>query len=151
MEGTTHDWLHEEAWEDIDPLWQGRILAILEDLASLEQLQSCQVHTNQGTPLTKTILQGGKSGGEEASPLPQSGKLFGAVEQTFLLLGEELPIYLVERRKDSLLYIGFAAGMILSALFESDCAEGAVAMRFEKRIRHLRSLERTRNRGALYV
>lgn len=142
-------WLHENAWEGIDPIWKGRIQVMLEDLTGLDHLRFCQVWTGEGQALSRCLGPGGDPAeGLDAGTLR---KLHGTVDASFGALGEELPTHIVEETPEGLLFIGFAVGMILVAGFDGEAAQGAVAMRFAKRIRHLRSLRKTRNRGALYV
>lgn len=145
-------WLIEESWEEMDPLWRDRLLVILEDLVSLEHLRACQVYTKEGAPLSHLLGVGGDLlSAETEFPLHDATTFASALQRTFALLDEELPTHEIEYRSDGILFIGHAAGIMLAAWFESGCEVGAVEMRFGKRIRHLRSLQRTRDRGALYV
>lgn len=153
MSGSDREkWLIEESWEELDSLWKDRLLVILEDLVSLKHLRACQVYSKDGLPLSQLLGAGGDLLSSESEfPLQDTPAFAEAIQRTFALLDEELPTHEIEYRSDGILFVGHAAGIMLAAWFEKECEVGSVEMRFGKRIRHLRSLQRTRDRGALYV
>jgi len=143
----------ESAWEELDSVWADRIEVILEDIRAIDGLSTCTLYSEDGTPVAHYPGTGsGTLAGEgSALTLPHAQKVLKEVLDTFGTLAEELPHYMVQQQGDDLLLLGFAAGLVIAARFDSSPTTGAIVMRFAKRVRHLRSLQKTRDRGALYI
>jgi len=145
-------WVVEDSWERLNPVWRDRILVILEDLAGIGGLDWAMVLDAQGQPLTKVIGAGGPVTPPVGMPPPtRFATLAGELVRAWKAVGEREPSHFVEEIEGRILITGIVADLVIVAGFKPGVARGAVEMRMTKRIRHLRSLQKSRERGALYV
>jgi hypothetical protein len=146
------NWLTGNAWERIDPVWRDRMLIILEDLAGLGGLRYAFLLLADGKRLSKLIGPGGPVTRPEGMlPAGRFSELAAGVRETWEALKLETPTHILEDFEGQLVFTGMVADFVLVASFEPGVSRGAVVMRLTKRIRHLRTLEKSRKRGALYV
>lgn len=152
MAKSKENWLVTGAWDKINPIWRDRMLVILEDLAGVRGLRFAQLLDKTGRPISEQIGPGGPRQTVEVKfPLGRFARLYSSSFAAFDELGESPPTHMIEDYKDQLLFVGFIADMILIASFEPSTTRGAIVMRMTKRIRHLHSLQKSRERGALYT
>jgi len=138
--------LKEDRWEKFDPQWVDRIEVILEDFSKLGSVKAMIVLDNYGKELTETIYPNGKY--DQVLEYAKYEPIKQILELGF---GEELPLYLTEEKSDSIVLTGFAADMILIVEYGKKAFSGAIGMRFEKRIRHMRNVYRNRTNRATIV
>lgn len=145
-------WLIPSARERIDRAWRERILVILEDLTTLPGFRYGYVASRDGAPLSETVgPEGVLLGSVRVQPPKRSAGVVRELDRHHRSMRLEPPEYLLERDELELRFTGSAAGMVLVAAFEVSEPAGVIVLRLGKRIRHLRSLQKTMRRGALYT
>ena len=145
-------WLQPGAYDRINPIWRDRMLVILEDLVGLEGLRYALLLDSAGKNLSEIITSSGPVKQLAGMPDPTGYvELANSAHDTFLTLGESAPTHLIDDDDEGLVFIGSVDELVLVAAFSHQTTRGAVVMRLSKRIRHLKSLEKSRQRAALYV
>ncbi|MFH0883116.1 MAG: hypothetical protein V2A56_09025 [bacterium] len=145
-------WVVPATWEKLNPVWRDRILVILEDLAGLSGLDWVAVLDEEARALTKVIGPGGSLRPPEEMPsLARFALLAREYSRAWKAVGEREPSHIIEEIENCIVVTGIVADLVIVAGFKEGVARGAVVMRLTKRIRHLRSLQKSRERGALYV
>jgi hypothetical protein len=145
-------WVVPATWERLNPVWRDRILIILEDLAGLGGLDWAVVLDQEGLALTKVIGPGGSLRSPEETPeVDRFARQAREFSRAWAAVGEREPSHIVEEIENRIVVTGIVANLVIVAGFTEEVARGAVVMRLTKRIRHLRSLQKSRERGALYV
>jgi len=146
-------WFISTVSDRLNPVWRDRILVILEEIAGLDSLAwSVVLDEEEGTPISRVIQQGGPSDstGVEAYYTAYPA-LARSLRHAWRACGEPMPTHMIEDVGDELVFTGFVANFMIVAAFKRTVPRGAVVMRLAKRIRHLRGLEKSRERSALYV
>ncbi len=145
------NWLTQEGSEGLDQAWRDRVVVILQDLVNLPHLKFAYVISGEGVRLTKFLGQGG----EELESMEHDHKAYfhlaDVVEEYLKNLGIDAPAHVTVEMEEDMLFVGSAGQLILVAAFEGNVARGYMSMKLTKRISHLRTLFRTRERGGLYV
>ncbi len=144
-------WLTQDAIESLDQVWRDRVIVILQDLANLPHLRYAYVIAkSSGMRLTKMV--GPDSGNDEKyNKYMMFFHLARIVEEYMVHLERPAPAHVQLELEDEMLFVGSAGELVLVAAFDGNVARGYMSMKLTKRISHLRTLFRTREKGALYV
>ncbi len=143
------EWLVSSGWNDVDHIWQERLLVILEDFSNLDHFIYAYAVSFSGKALTRPI---GQKGIAFESKRTKNLLIFPKiVDDLSLIFGDDLPSHVVEESSSFLTYAGFVDNFILVSAFDRDVNRGAANMKFVKRIKHLNNLDESRKKGALYV
>lgn len=146
------NWFSPEFWDKLNAVWRDRIQVLLEDLTGLGGLEWTVILDPNGALLTRVIGPGGGILPESEVPsLARYAKLAKALGQAWTAVGEQEPSHIVEEFDNHLVFTGFVSDLVIVVAFGEGIARGAVVMRLTKRIKHLISLQKNRERGALYV
>jgi hypothetical protein len=147
-----NNWLQSGAWDRINPIWRDRMVVILEDISGLEGLKYALLLDNEGKRLSQLIGQGGPVKSVPNPPdFTKIVELACSTKEAFEALREAAPSHILDDHQNELLFIGAVAELVLVAAFEKSVSRGAVVMRLTKRIRYLKTIEKSRQRAALYV